>query len=179
MYIFYGFCLLFLPSVTRTNQLLRKKQEMCLLNFLYIICAFTIIFGPLLALGALSYHNVVGLDWSYFTITIVSILGLLGFNTYQYLKHHNVKEYLQLLKYLILTECVPFLVCLFFMLTMMFIQFRFVDQFAYANVSGYFKHDMASFSGDGQLAIYYKMVPGYFVNIGFCPNNVIGMYNFL
>ena len=179
MYIFYGFCLLFLPSVTRTNQLLKKKQEMCLLNFLYIICAFTIIFGPLLALGALSYHNVVGLDWSYFTITIVSILGLLGFNTYKYLRHHSVKEYLQLLKYLILTECVPFLVCLFFMLTMMFIQFRFVDQFAYANVSGYFKHDMASFSGDGQLAIYYKMVPGYFVNIGFCPHNVIGMYNFL
>ena len=65
------------------------------------------------------------------------------------------------------------------MLTMMFISFRFVDQFAYANVSGYFKHGMASFSGDGQLAIYYKMVPGYFANIGFCPNNVIGMYNFL
>ena len=62
MYIFYGFCLLFLPSITRTNQLLRKKQEMSLLNFLYIICAFTIIFGPLLALGVLDYHNVVGLD---------------------------------------------------------------------------------------------------------------------
>ena len=179
MYIFYGFCLLFLPSITRTNQLLRKKQETSLLNFLYIIGAFTIIFGPLLALGVLNYHNVVGLDWSYFAITIVSIFGLLAFNTYKYLKQNSLKEYLQLLKYLILTECLPFFICLFFMLTMMFIKFRFVDQFAYTNVSGYFKHGMESFSGDGQLAIYYKMVPGYYVNIGFCPNNVIGMYNFL
>lgn len=180
MYIFYAVCLLFLPYISRSIQVFRKKTESSLKDFVYIISCFTLIFAPFLALNVFPYQVCLILSWIIFAAVIVVLVTRLIVSTFKFIKVNSLRVYKETLKYIFISSIFPSLFFLIFFLSILFVSIKFNDQLAYTNISANYRLNIFSFyGGEHSLGYWYQITPGYFVNSAMGFSRIIAMYDFV